>query len=314
MHDLSLPSAAVRIRCLFSVAVALMLGFLAACQAPIAPGSTAGVSNGSNASSIFVTLPSVSSRAVTISTATTNSNFFQVIAYNGTNFYYSTATATGTIAINNVANGTYVVIALAGIKVGGTTANPIVVQLGGGSFASLVTVGPTSPSISINLTNILYTINANPASPTTSSPVTVTVTVDTGLWMIQPIITSGTTGSWSQTSTSMTGTTLVGAAGTSNWTASAVFPGPSTAQMVSYSLQSGTQGQLALLDAINGRSTLTTLYSLTGGATSGVFWYMPTSAAIGYSPTYDTSIAPGSVSVNFSSPSISVGLFWGAGR
>lgn|GEM_PF-3930001 len=296
------------IRTLWLFWVTVLLGSaLVACQSPVTGAGSPGA-GGTPANSILITFPQNTSRSITISTATTYSNFYQVIAYNASHIYYATVTSTGGI-LSNVATGTYTVIGLAGLKTSGTT-NPIVVQLGGASQAGVV-VGSTSPTVSLVLTNVLYSIAANPSSPTVNSSVVVTVDMDTGVPTVEPMTAAGTSGGWSQTSTSETATSLISG---SNWTTSATFTGPATAQTVSYGLQSGSQGQLALIDAANGYSTATSLYSLTGGATSGVFWYLPSEAATGYSPTYDTSIAPGALSVTFSSPSISVGLTWGSGR
>lgn len=297
-----------RIASLSTVIVGLALSM--SCQSPVLPAPGSAPGSGTNAANtIVVSFPGNSGKGITIATATNYSNFYQVLAYNASHIYYATVTSSGG-TISNVANGTYTLIGLAGIKTSGST-NPIVVQLGGASQAGVV-VGPTSPTVSLVLTNVLYSMTASPASATVNTPVTVTVNVDTGIPTVQPIIYSTAGSSWiPENATSQTATTLVSG---SDWTASATFPGATAPGTTNYVLAQGPTGQLALFDAANGYSTATSLYSLTGGATNGVLWYMPTDYAGGYSPTYDSSIAPGSVNVTFTSPSINVGLSWGSGR
>lgn len=76
------------------IPLATILLLFSGCQSPIASSSSATSGSQTTAAnppnSIVIAFPSDSSRAVTITTATTYSNFYQVIAYNASHIYYST--------------------------------------------------------------------------------------------------------------------------------------------------------------------------------------------------------------------------------
>lgn len=301
--------------------------FLAGCQSPLtSAGSSGSVAPGPivGGRAINISFPGAGStgRQITIGTAKGYANFFQVIAYNATNHYVlnlgTSLAASGSIP--NVAAGTYTVIALAGLNLGGAT--PVIVELAGASQSGVTVTASQSGSAALVLQNVLYSQTANPANPTINSTFTLTTTFDTNIPTVGPLV-SGTSswytavsqGSWTAASATLTNNaaliTGTGATG-SGWTTSSTFNTPSTAQTLLYAIGGGPQAELGIVDPAISSGAWQNLSTWAG---TGAFWYMPTEMATGYySAGGDTNITPGFTSVTFTSPSIGVGLTWGTGR
>ncbi|HTH14232.1 MAG TPA: hypothetical protein VMB23_07535 [Spirochaetia bacterium] len=297
---------------------------LAGCANPVVSslGSVPGTG------SISVQFPSGAGRSglINVTKASTFSNFYEVIAYNASNLYFINSNTSnkansggGTLA--NMSPGTYTLVALAGLATGDTitpamanitfqgnaSSAPNVVLLGSASATGVTVTAGTTTNQALTLTNVLYNITGTQTVPVNSS-YSVTISGDTGSPMLVPL-SSFVEGYQGSAPNSLSSVTFDAQA----WTITANYTAGSSAGSNTVSFTNRSM-PVAILDPA------TTGYALGNAkylpAVTGTYWNIcPVDSLPGYvSGGYDTSIAPGSALVNFSTGGIASTLTWGVGR